>query len=94
MMDQKNWEKLFEAFQNENVFEEEDGIKYANECDFEDLNLFEWLECGSYGPSMRMKEACARHGYDIFCIERDSFGWLIGGIRQMLIPDRKVITFG
>jgi hypothetical protein len=26
-------------------------------------------------------EVLRAHGYDVFCAERDSFGWLVGGIQ-------------
>ena len=40
MMNEKNWEDLFEAFKDETKFNEEG---YADESDFENLNLYEWL---------------------------------------------------
>ena len=91
MMDQTQWDKLFNAFDEEEPFWES---KYASENDFDELNLFEWFECDSYGPSARMCKELSLHGYDVFPVEKDSFGWLIGGIRQMLDPSGKVITFG
>ena len=33
---------------------------------------------------------CRKYGIDIFCVERDKFGWLIGGIKTK----KGVITFG
>lgn len=91
MMDQRNWEDLFEAFNEEEPFWED---KYASEEAFDRLNLYKWLECNGTRPSQKMMDECAFHGYDVFPIERDSFGWLIGGIRRVLDPSGKVITFG
>ena len=90
MMDQKNWEDLFEAFNEEEPF----WTGYAGEEAFAKLNLYEWLECNGARPSQKMIEECAYHGYDVFPVERDSFGWMIGGIRRKLDPSGKVIMFG
>ena len=91
MMDQEKWTKLFEAFNEEEPFWED---KYADEELFSNLNLYEWLECSGARPSRKMMDEFAFHGYEVFPVERDSFGWLIGGIRRVLDPSGKVITFG
>lgn len=91
MMNQSDWEALVQAFREEEPFWENE---YADESEFKNLNLYKWLECDGAQPSERMKKELALHGYDVFPVERDSFGWLIGGIREMLINEKKVITFG
>ncbi len=91
MMDRKDWETLFEAFQEEEPFWKD---KCADESEFNGLHLHKWLECNGACPSGKMKNEFAFHGYDVFCVERDSFGWLIGGVRRHLDPSGKVICFG
>ncbi len=91
MMDQKKWKQLFNAFNEEDNFDEEG---YANDSEFEDMDLMDWLDCDSRGPSMQMMHEFSLHGYDVFPVEKDSFGWLIGGVRHMLIPNSRIITFG
>lgn len=91
MMNETRLEKLFQAFQEEEPFWEDN---YADEGQFEGLNLYEWLECNGSRPSRRMIDELAFCGYEVFPVERDGFGWLIGGIRRLLDPSGKVITFG
>jgi hypothetical protein len=91
MMDQKDWDILQEAFQEEEPFWES---KYADESEFEGLNLYKWLECEGVRPSGKMTDEFRAHGYSVYAVERDSFGWLIGGVQRMLDPSGKVITFG
>ena len=88
MMDQKNWETLAKAFQEEEPWW---GGRYADESDFEELNLFDWLECDN-SPSWKMRDEFDAHGYGVLCLERDSFSWLIGGVIDR--KTGKVITFG
>jgi hypothetical protein len=92
MMSEKDWTTLFNAFEEEEPFWE--GGDYAEEHDFPDLNLYNWLECDGGRPSYKTIQEFAAHGYDVFCLERDSFGWLGGGVRRKLDPSGKVITFG
>lgn len=93
MMSEKDWTTLFDAFRDETKFNEEG---YADECDFESLHLYKWLECGNGNarPSYSMMDQMARRGYDVFWVEKDSFGWMIGGVREKLVPYKRVITFG
>lgn len=91
MMDQKKWELLHEAFKDDKKFDEEG---YAYDGDYEGMNLMDWLDCDSVCPDWDTRQDFARHGYDVFPVEKDSFGWLIGGVRRMLDPSGKVITFG
>lgn len=90
MMNQKKWEILDEAFQTDEKFNEGG---YANDYDFEDINLIDWLECDSRGPSWHMIEEFLVNGYRVFAIEQDSFGWLIGGV-QKKEGSKRIITFG
>ena len=91
MMSEENWKKLFKAFQEEEPWWEGE---YAAEHEFNGLNLYNWLECDGGRPSYKMIQEFAAHGYDVFCLERDSFGWLGGGVRRKLDPSGQVITFG
>lgn len=91
MMNQKQWDLLEEAFDEEEPWWE--GL-YADENDFKDLNLYDWLECTRIGPSIGMRLELTRHGYETFPVERDSFGWLIGGIRRKGDLSYKTICFG
>lgn len=91
MMNQENWEALFKAFDEEEPWWEGN---YADENEFEGLNLMDWLECDSRGPDWNMVIEFVRRGYDVFPVENDSFGWLVGGVRRKLDPSGKVITFG
>ena len=93
MMNEKNWEDLFQAFKEEEKFNE---VGYADESEFENLHLYEWLGCsdGDAKPSRGMLDLFARRGYDVFWVEKDSYGWLIGGVREKLVPWKRVITFG
>ena len=51
MMNETRLEKLFQAFQEEEPFWEDN---YADEGQFEGLNLYEWLECNGARPSRKM----------------------------------------
>lgn len=93
MMGQNDWNTLFEAFNEEEPFWENNYADESN-SNFKGLNLCKWLECDGNWPSRKMMSAFALHGYDVFPIETDSSGWLIGGVRRMLDPTNKVITFG
>lgn len=90
MMDQRKWEILDEAFQKDEKFSEEG---YANDYDFENIDLMDWLECDSRGPSWDMIDEFLDNGYSVFAIEKDSFGWLIGGVQKKEGSER-IITFG
>lgn len=91
MMNDERREKLFNAFQEEEPFWVDN---YADENQFEGLNLMEWLECNGARPSREMVLKMSELGYEVFPVEVDSYGWLIGGIRRLLDPSGKVITFG
>lgn len=91
MMDQNQWKKLHEAFTNEDIWK--DGDVFIDDYVF-DLTLFDWLECDSFGPSREMERQLDYHGYNVFKLEGDSFGWLIGGIRRKGINEQRCITFG
>lgn len=89
MMNQDDWNKLRETFNDETKFDH-DG--YYCEDDGFDFEIMDWLECSSVSPSWNMKQEFARHGYYVYPGESDSFGWLIG-----IVKDRttgRMITFG
>lgn len=99
MMDQEKWKKLEMAFDlNEPWW---GGNIYADESEFMnlgnesiDLNLMDWLDCNSKGPSYEMINEFEKNGYKVYPIERDSFGYLIGGVKKINDPRGVVITFG
>lgn len=90
MMDQEKWTLLRETFDNEANFGEE-GWYSANEG-YPPFDLMEWLECSTVRPSLKMVEIFQDHGYDVYPAERDSFGWLIGVVKDRTTKRR--ISFG
>lgn len=95
MMDQAKWKLLEEAFEKADQFEtDESGYwEWADESQFEGLDLMDWLECDSRGPDYQMWAEFEEKGYTVFAAEKDSFGWLIGAVKRTLEPKRR-ITFG
>ena len=88
MMDQAKWNKLNEAFDTEENWWEPGA---NNDYDL-GIDLFDWLDCSTSRPSGTMIQEFNNHGYDVECYERDSFGWLVAGVKEK--KSGKVILFG
>ena len=88
MMDQEKWAKLEETFNDETQEWESGCIDYTTL----DFDIMGWLDCSTRGPSWEMMAEFEKNGYKVVCHERDSFGWLIGGVRQK--STGKEIIFG
>lgn len=78
-MDQEKWDLLEQAFKDDSKFNEEG---YSHDSEFEGMSLMDWLNCSSVRPDWDMMDEFSDHGYHVFAVERDSFGWLIGGVRR------------
>ena len=90
MMDQGNWTKLREEFDNKDNFNEA-GWYTANDG-YPPFSLEDWLECSTMMPAWRMMDEFEKNGYHVYAGERDSFGWLIG-----VVEDKRTgrkMTFG
>ncbi len=91
MMDQNKWDILEKVFSDETAF---DGEGWYSRNDEFDIDLHRWLDC-DYGPkpSGRMMEEFREHGYKVYPLDKDSFGWLIGCVRHDK-TNRKIAFFG
>lgn len=85
--------KLDEFFSNPDNFDEEG---YASDADCgDDLNPYDTLVSDNigvpYSKICYMQDRC----YEVVCLERDSFGWLMGGISKVCSDGkRRLLTFG
>lgn len=86
--------KLDEFFSNPENFDEE-GYASDTECG-DDLDPYGTLVCDNvcvpYSKICYMRD---HGGYEVVCLERDSFGWLMGGISKVGSDGkRRLLTFG
>lgn len=87
--------KLDEFFSDPNNFDEEG---YASDVDFDDsdgVSPYSTLVVDNVGVPMGRIQYMSDHGYEVTCLERDSFGWLMGGISKVCSDGkRRMLTFG
>ena len=84
--------KLDEFFSDPDNFDKEG---YASDTDCgDDIDPYGTLVkdniCVPYSKICYMRD----RGYEVVCLERDSFGWLMGGISKVVDGRRLLLTFG
>lgn len=84
--------KLDVFFSNPDNFDEE-GYANDTECD-EDLDVYGTLVYSNVCVPMSKITYMQDRGYEVMCLERDSFGWLMGGISKVVDGKRRILTFG
>ena len=84
--------KLDEFFSDPDNFDEE-GYASDTDCS-DDIDPYGTLVCDNIG--VPYSKICYMHdrGYEVVCLERDSFGWLLGGISKVVNGRRLLLTFG
>ena len=84
--------KLDVFFSDPDNFDEE-GYARDTECG-DDIDVYGALVCDNvcvpYSKQCYMRD----RGYEVVCLERDSFGWLMGGISKVVDGKRRLLTFG
>lgn len=84
--------KLNEFFSDSDNFDEEG---YASDVDCnDDVDPYGVLVCNNMGVPLEKTCYMDDHGFDVVCLERDSFGWLLGGISKVVDGQRRLLTFG
>lgn len=84
--------KLDEFFSDPDNFDEE-GYASDTDCS-DDIDPYGTLVCDNICVPYS-KICCMRdRGYEVVCLERDSFGWLMGGISKVVDGRRLLLTFG
>lgn len=85
--------KLDEFFSDPENFDE-DGYASDADCD-DDLDPYGTLVCDNVCvPQSKIVYIREHGGYEVVCLERDSFGWLVGGISKVVDGKRRLLTFG
>lgn len=84
-------EKLDGLFSDPDNFDEEG---YAYDTEFDGIDPYSTLVydnvCVPMGKISYMRE----HGYEVTCLERDSFGWLSAGISKKINGKLYMLIFG
>lgn len=84
--------KLNDFFGDPDNFDEEG---YASDVDCgEDINPYDALVCNNIGVPYEKTCYMGRRGYEVVCLERVSFGWLLGGISKVVDGHCRLLTFG
>lgn len=87
--------KLDEFFADRDNFDEE-GYAYDTDdrCIDAGLDPYDALVCENtcvpYGKAVQMRD----RGYEVTCLERDSFGWLSAGISKKVDGKWRMLIFG
>jgi len=84
--------KLDEFFSDPNNFDEEGDAR----DDASDISgdVYDTLVRDNIGVPYSKIAYMDDHGYEVVCLERDSFGWLLGGISKVVDGQRRLLTFG
>ena len=96
-MDEKKMDELIEKldkfFNDPNNFDEEG---YASDADCDNgLDPYGTLVKDNTGVPYSKAVYMQNRGYEVICLERDSFGWLMGGISKICSDGkRRLLTFG
>ena len=87
--------KLDEFFSDPDNFDEEG---YASDADFDNsdgVGPYDTLVKDNICAPQDRVSYMSDHGYEVVCLERDSFGWLMGGISKVCSDGkRRMLTFG
>lgn len=83
--------KLDVFFSDPNNFDEEG---YADDTKCTDIDPYDTLVYDNIGVPASKAEYMEDHGYEVVCLDRDSFGWLLGGISKVVDGKRRLLTFG
>lgn len=83
--------KLDVFFSDPNNFDEEG---YADDTKCTDINPYDTLVRDNVGVPASEEVYMEEHGYEVVCLDRDSFGWLLGGISKVVDGKRRLLTFG
>jgi len=85
-------EKLDKFFSDPDNFDEE-GYASDTDCS-DDLNPYDTLVYDNICVPQAKINYMRDRGYEVVCLERDSFGWLMGGISKVVDGKRRLLTFG
>lgn len=84
--------KLDEFFSDPDNFDKEG---YASDTDCgDDIDPYGTLVQDNIGVPYSKICYMRDRGYEVVCLERDSFGWLMGGISKVVNGRRLLLTFG
>jgi len=87
--------KLDEFFSDPNNFDEEG---YASDADFDysdSVGPYSTLVVDNVCVPQGRINYMSDRGYEVVCLVRDSFGWLMGGISKVCSDGkRRMLTFG
>jgi hypothetical protein len=85
-------EKLDVFFSNKENFDEE-GYASDTDCPY-GVDPYDALVCDNIGVPYEKTLYMGERGYEVVCLDRDSFGWLMGGISKVVDGQRRLLTFG
>lgn len=97
-MTENETKKLDELIEKLNVFFSDpanfDEEGYASDVDCDDIDPYGALVCNNMGVPWEKTCYMGDNGFEVVCLERDSFGWLMGGISKVVDGHRRLLTFG